>query len=318
MRLPDELVEVAWSHARGKRLGGGHQPILTPVPPFPGLRCRHVTLLYAIGLGALANVAVAIVGRLLRLAGGRFDPSGESLVVGVAAAVIVASIGLGARRELIRIALLGLAAHAALVINRFLGVAFTGRTPGDGSVDAFLFTPLALALLAGGLVLGVAGGLIARGFQLRLPWRPPVRLVRAAGFAFVAATIAGVVWPAPFLAKLFGDTDLATALLSLPLILAGPLAGGAYASRVSVDYRSIALLGAYTTLPIIVTLVAGTIAGVGRLGDPRFDIVAGQLRGTIVLSWFLVAMRLAAWPLGAAFAQGFLAPEGPAPVKQAP
>jgi hypothetical protein len=72
------------------------------------------------------------------------------------------------------------------------------------------------------------------------------------------------------------------------------------------------------TLPVIVTLVAGTIASVGRLGDPRFDIVAGQLRGTIVLSWFLVVMRLAGWPLGAAFAQGFLAPDRPAAAEQAP
>jgi hypothetical protein len=277
-----------------------------------------VTLLYAIGVGALANVAVAVAGRLLRLAGWRLDPSGESLVVGVAAAIIVATIGIGARRELIRIALLGLAAHAALVVNRFLGVAFTGRTPGDGSADAFLFTPLALALLAGALVLGIAVGLIARGFRLRLPWRPPERLTRAAGFAFVVSTIAGVVWPAPFLAKLLGDADLPTALLSLPLILAGPLAGGAYASRAGLDYRRIALLGAYMTLPVIVTLVAGTIASVGRLGDPRFDIVAGQLRGTIVLSWFLVVMRLAGWPLGAAFAQGFLAPDRPAAAEQAP
>jgi hypothetical protein len=277
-----------------------------------------VTLLYAIGVGALANVAVAVVGRVLRLAGGRFDPSGESLVLGVAAAIIVATIGIGARRELIRIALLGLAAHAAFVVNRFLGVAFTGRTPGDGSADAFLFTPLALALLAGALVLGIAVGLIARGFRLRLPWRPPERLTRAAGFAFVVSTIAGVVWPAPFLAKLLGDADLPTALLSLPLILAGPLAGGAYASRAGLDYRRIALLGAYMTLPVIVTLVAGTIASVGRLGDPRFDIVAGQLRGTIVLSWFLVVMRLAGWPLGAAFAQGFLAPDRPEAAEQAP
>ena len=56
-----------------------------------------MTLLYAVGVGALANVAVAIVGRLLRLASIRFDPSGESLVIGVAAAVIVASFGLAAQ-----------------------------------------------------------------------------------------------------------------------------------------------------------------------------------------------------------------------------
>jgi hypothetical protein len=278
-----------------------------------------VTLLYAIGVGAVANVIVGVVGRLLRLANVRFDISGEALVVGVAAALIVYSLGLGARRMLVRLALLGVAAHGALVLNRLLGVVINGRTPGDGTVDAFLFTPLALALLVGALVLGSAAGLIVRGFQPQLPaWRPPERLVRAAGFAFVVGVIAALVWPAPFLAQLFGDADLVTAVTSLPLILAGPLAGGAYASRAGVDYRRIALLGAYMTLPIIVTLVVGTIASVGRLGDPRFDIVAGQLRGTIVLSWFLVVLRLAGWPMGAAFALGFLAPETSTRAEHAP
>ena len=268
-----------------------------------------MTLLYVIGVGTLANVAVALVGRLLRLVNVRFDPSGESLVVGVAAAVIVAALGLGARRELVRIALLGLAAHAAVVLNRFLGVAFTGRTPIDGTVDAFLYTPLALALLVAGLVLGIAVGLIVRGFHLRVPWRPPERLTRAAGFAFVVGTLASVIWPAPFLAQMLGNTELATALVSIPLFIAGPLAGGAYAARAGLDYRTIALLGTYMTLPIIVTLIIGTVGGVSALLDPRFDSVAGQLRGTIVLSWFLVVMRIAGWALGAAFAQGFLTPE---------
>ena len=268
-----------------------------------------MTLLYAIGVGTLANVAVALVGRLLRLVNVRFDPSGESLVVGVAAAVIVAALGLGARRELVRIALLGLAAHAAVVLNRFLGVAFTGRTPIDGTVDAFLYTPLALALLVAGLVLGIAVGLIARGFHLRVPWRPPEGLTRAAGFAFVVGTLASVIWPAPFLAQMLGNTELATALVSIPLFIAGPLAGGAYAARAGLDYRTIALLGTYMTLPIIVTLIIGSVGGVSALLDPRFDSVAGQLRGTIVLSWFLVVMRIAGWALGAAFAQGFLTPE---------
>jgi hypothetical protein len=277
-----------------------------------------VRLLYAIGIGALTNVGVAIVGRILRLAGVRFDPSGESLVIGVAAAVIVAALGISARRELVRIALLGVAAHASLVVNRLLGVAFTGRTPDDGTVDAFLFTPLALGLLAAAFVLGIAIGLIARGFRPRLLWRPPDPFARAAGFAYVVATIAGVLWPAPFFALLIGDPELGTALLSLPLILAGPLAGGAFASRAGLDYRRVALLGAYVTFPLIVTLVAGTIGGFDRLNDPRFEAVAGQLRGTIVLSWFLVLIRLAGWPLGAAFAQGFLTPEQSARAERAP
>lgn len=272
-----------------------------------------MTLLYALGAGTLINVAVAVVGRLLRLANVRLDLSGESLVVGVAAAIIVAALGLGARRELGRIVLVGLAAHAAVVLNRFLGVAFTGRTPVDGTVDALLYTPLALTLLAGALVLGIAVGLIVRGFQLRAPWRPPDRLTRAAGFAFVVGIIASVVWPAPFLAQVLGQTELGTALVSIPLFLAGPLAGGGYAARAGLDYRTIALLGTYMTLPIIVTLLIGTVGGVSALLDPRFDSVAGQLRGTIVISWFLVAMRLAGWPLGAAFAQGFLAPEPSSP-----
>jgi len=277
-----------------------------------------VTLLYAVGVGALANVAVATVGRLLRLANVRFDPSGESLVIGLAAAVIVGALGIRARRELVRLALLGLAVHVALVLNRLLGVAFSGRTPDDGTRDAFLYTPLTLAVLAFGFVLGIAIGLIARGFHLRPPWQPPERVVCAAGFAYVVGTVATVVWPAPFLAQLAGDADLPTALLSLPLILAGPLAGGAYAARAGVDYRGVAILGLYVTIPIFVTLVAGTIAGVGRLNDPRFDAIAGQLRGTIALSWFLVAMRLSGWPLGAAFAQGFLVPQASTRSEHAP
>ncbi len=277
-----------------------------------------MTLLYAVGVGAVANIAVALVGRLLRLANVRFDPSGESVVIGVAAALIVATLGIGARRELVRLALLGLAAHGASLVNRFLGVTLTGRTPDDGSVDPFAFTPLALEILVGAFVIGIAVGLIGRGFAPRVPWRPPERLVRAAGFAYVAGTITGLLWPAPFLATVIGSTDLATAVLSLPLFLAGPLAGGIYASRAGVDYRRIALLGAYMTLPIIVTLVAGTIAGVGQLSDPRFDRFAGLLRGQIVLSWFLVAIRLAGWPLGAAFAQGFLTPETVTRAEQTP
>ncbi|HEY6203619.1 MAG TPA: hypothetical protein VI056_11315 [Candidatus Limnocylindria bacterium] len=117
---------------------------------------------------------------------------------------------------------------------------------------------------------------------------------------------------------MLGDTELGTALLSLPLILAGPLAGGAHAARAGADYRSIAFLGTYMTFPIIIALVAGTVGGVGALNDPRFDSVAGHVRGTIVLSWFLVLMRLAGWPLGAAFAQGFLTTEPSARAEHAP
>src|SRR2546426_2358343 len=249
VRLSDEFSEIARAHTCCEWLGGRHQPILTPDAPWLGLGCgdeprepkglQHrpqVTLLYAIGVGVLTNVALSFLGRVLRQLNVRFDPSGESVIIGVAAAVIVAAVGIGARRELIRLALLGFAVHASLVINRFLGVAISGRTPDDGSRDAFSFTPLALGLLAAGLILGIAIGLIARGFRPRLPWRPPDRLVRAAGFAFVVGAIAGVVWPGPFLAQLLGGADLVTAVGSLPLILAGPLAGGAYASRGGVDY----------------------------------------------------------------------------------
>lgn len=270
-----------------------------------------MTLLYALGAGTLAYVALALVGLLLRLVGFRLDLTSESVIVGVAAAVLFVARGADARRELPRLALLGLAAHAALVISRFLGIAFLGRAS-DGSVDAFLFTPRAVLLLAIGVVLGIAVGLIAREMQLKLPWRPPERLVRAAGFAFVAGTLVSIVWPGPFVGQLFGDTTVATAVVLLPWLLAGPVAGGAYAARTGVDYRGIVLLGAYVTLPFFISLVLGTIADVGRLGDPRFDPIAGQIRGAIAVSWFLVAVRLAGWPLGAAFAQGFLSPE-PAP-----
>ncbi len=276
-----------------------------------------MTLLYAIGVGTLTYVTVALAGVLLRFANVRLDVTSESVVVGVAAAVLVAGLGLDARRELARLALLGLATHAALVINRLLGVAFIGHAA-DGAVDAFLFTPRAMAQLVTGFVLGIAVGLIARGFQPRPPWRPPERLLQAAGFAFVIGTMAGLVWPASFVTQLVGDTALPTAVVLLPWILAGPLAGGAHASRAGVDYRGVAILAAYVTLPFFVSLVAGTIADVGRLNDPRFDTIAGQVRGAIAISWFLLILRFVGWPLGAAFAQGFLTPETAARTERAP
>ena len=280
-----------------------------------------MTLLYALGVGTLAYVALALVGLLLRLTSVRLDLTSESVIIGVAAAVLAATRGADVRRELPRLALLGIAAHAALVISRFLGIAFLGRAS-DGSIDAFLFTPRALTQLFIALVLGIAVGLIVRELQLRPPWRPAWQpaeiLVRAAGFAFVAGTVASIVWPAPFVGQLLGNTTVATAVVLLPWLLAGPLAGGAYAARAGADYRSILLLGGYVTLPFFISLVLGTIADVGRLNDPRFDPIAGQMRGAIAISWFLVAARLAGWPLGAAFAQGFLTPEPEARRQPAP
>lgn len=280
-----------------------------------------MTLLYALGVGTLAYVALALIGLLLRFASVRVDVTPESVIIGVAAAVLAAALGADVRRELPRLALLGIAAHAALAISRFLGIAFLGRAS-DGSIDAFLFTPRALSQLFIGLALGVAVGLIVREFQLRPParpaWRPPASLVRAAGLAFVAGTLASIVWPAPFVGQLLGNTTVATAAVLLPWLLAGPVAGGMHAARAGADYRGIALLGAYVTLPFFVSLVLGTIADVGRLNDPRFDPIAGQMRGAIAVSWFLVAVRLAGWPLGAAFAQGFLTPEPEARHEPAP
>ena len=275
-----------------------------------------MTLLYATGVGTLTYVAVALVGLvLLRFANVRFDVTSESVIVAVAAAVLVFKVGL-ARGELTRIAMLGLAAHAALVLSRILSVAFIGHTS-DGSVDAFQFTQRALAQLVSGLVLGVAAGLIARGFAPRMPWRPPERLVEAAGFAFLIGTLVSLVWPASFVAQLLGENTLGTAVVLLPWILAGPLAGGAYASRAGIDYRGVALLGVYVTLPFFVSLVFSTVSDVGRLSDPRFDPIAGQVRGAIAVSWFLLVLRWAGWPLGATFAQGFLTPEAGAPREQA-
>lgn len=276
-----------------------------------------MTLLYATGAGTLTYVAVALVALvLLRFANLRLDVTSESVIVAGAAAVLVFKVGL-ARGELTRLALLGVAAHAALVLNRILSVAFIGHTS-DGSVDAFQFTQRALAQLASGLVLGIASGLIARGFARRLPWRPPDRLVQAAGLAFVVGTLVSLIWPASFVAQLLGENALATAVVLLPWILAGPLAGGAYASRAGIDYRGVALLGAYVTLPFFVSLVFSTVSDVGRLGDPRFDPIAGQVRGAIAVSWFLLLLRWAGWPLGATFAQGFLTPEAGARSEQAP
>ncbi len=272
-----------------------------------------MTLLYALGAGVAVNVVIAVVFRLLRQFGVRTDVSGDAIIVAVAATIVVASLGMAARRDLALIAILGLASPAPLIVNRMLGVAATGRAPLDPvSTDAFLFAPRALAMLAAALVLGAATGAIVRAYGASIPWQAPEPLLRAAGMAFVASAIASVMWPAPFFALFLGEGDLATTLVSLPLVLAGPIAGGIYAIRQRVVYRDIGLLALFLALPSIVTLLIGTAVDVGRLGDRRFDSAAGQIRATIILAWLLVALRIAGWPLGALFAQAFL-PGPPAP-----
>lgn len=264
-------------------------------------------LLYAVGAGTAISVVFAVAFRILRALGLRTDIGGDPVALAVATTIVVASLGMASRRRVIQIALLGLAGPTAVVLSRLLGVAFTGRAPLDPvSTDAFLFTPRALVVLAAALIVGATAGVIVRAYGASVPWRAPERLLRAAGVAFITGAIASVVWPAPFFALLLGEGDLATTLVSLPLVLAGPIAGGIYAMRHGVSYRDLALLATYLALPSLVTLLSGTAAEMGRLRDPRFDSVAGQIRATIALAWLLVLLRIAAWPFGAVFAQGFL------------
>ncbi|HEV8228996.1 MAG TPA: hypothetical protein VGQ86_03480 [Candidatus Limnocylindria bacterium] len=278
-----------------------------------------MTLLYAVGTGASVGVVLAVLARLLRIANVGFDAGGEAVIAAVATTMLVASRGATARADVVRVALIAVASSVAIVINRVLGVAFTGRAPGDlVSTDAFLFVPRMLAALAVALLVGVAIGAILRAYSPPVRWRPPDRPTRAIGIAYVSSVVATVLWPAPFLGQLLGDNVLATAIVSLPLVLAGPLIGGAYAARAGLGYRTILLIALFLGSPFIITLLAGTVADLGRLGDRRFDAVAGQLRAGIALSWFLVTLRVAGWPLGAAFAQGFLTPEARASSETTP
>lgn len=269
-------------------------------------------LLYAVGAGACASVVAGLVVVPLRYLGVAVEPVGSPIVLAVAASVVVAALGAGSRGALLWLALLGLAAPFADVLSGVLGVAFAGRSPfAGGSTDAFRALPRALVAIFTALVIGAALGAIARAYPPTFRRRPPERLLRSAGAAYVVGSIVALLWPVPFIALELRGSDMATALISLPVVVAGSLAGGVYAARSGVPYGQVFILGLFLALPSLLTLLVGTSAEVGRLSDPRFAAAAAQIRSRIALSWLLVAFRVGTWPLGAAFARGFLDQRAP-------
>ncbi len=274
-------------------------------------------LLFALGAGTLLGVAAAILGEILGLVGLGFQPSGDTLPLLVAAFALVFVLGGRATRAVAAAAVVTLIDVVAVVLHRMLTIAITGRAPGDPrlATDAFAAVPETLGTLAGALVLGAGLGAILRTLlpaEPRAPRASPI--VRAAGAAFIAGTIANLIWPAQPIASLISRTNyLAIALVALPLIIAGPLVGGAYAARRGAALSGIALLALYLTLPPLISTFLRTPVDLNRLGDPRFVAIAGQIRTTVAVDWLLVLVRFAAWPLAAAFVLGFLTPPRPAP-----
>jgi hypothetical protein len=257
-------------------------------------------VLFALGAGTLASVAVSSAEQLLRLLAQRPPQlAGEPLAAAVGLALAVASRGLD------RTAIWVVAVRALLVAGTFVALALTYALVQDSRLRDPLAPagPAFVALLVGAAA-GLAIGILARS---ALPPAPrasePHLLVRAVGVAIVATATVHFLWPAALVVAASGATradDLRAVLPQLPEMLAGPIAGGVYAARRGAGYVEVLVLGAILALPIALAIVGGA--------SDR-SVLGGQaLRGSLGVGLFLVGLRVVAWPLAAAFVHGFLTP----------
>ncbi|MEK6620683.1 MAG: hypothetical protein AABZ26_06905, partial [Chloroflexota bacterium] len=121
-------------------------------------------------------------------------------------------------------------------------------------------------------------------------------------------------WPTQFFLAAIASgrpADLRDVAVQLPGLLVGPVAAGIYAARNGAGYLSILGIGVALAVPSTVAQLALTRAAVATRPDDEL------LRASIVVGWFLLGLRVAAWPLAAAFAHGFLTPAEPSPTLHA-
>jgi hypothetical protein len=164
------------------------------------------------------------------------------------------------------------------------------------------FAALIVAAALGAALAVVVRALIPPGRAAR----PPL-LVRAIGVAVIAGTAVHVLWPSSLFIAVAGagrPDDIRTVLLSLPDLLAGAVAGGIYAARRGAGYLGLLVVGALLAVPTLLAQLAIMPAQLAR--DPA-------VRGSFAVLFMLIALRIAAWPLAAAFAHGFLTGPEPAP-----
>ena len=271
--------------------------------PGPGIPTAQLVL-FALGAGAATSVAVSVIQQIARTVLQQRQAPSAGDAVAVAAGVLVVCVVRGLDRAALWVVL----AHAvhlaatffiALLVYMYLGP----RAVGDPLANAGSSFGALLVAAAGGAAVGtLARAALPAGRSDRAPV-----LLRAIGVAVVAGTVVHALWPTALLTTAFGGgrpDDARAVLVSLPDLLAGPIAGGIYAARRGAGYLELLLVGILLALPSAIAQIL--------LARTQVALEPG-LRGTFAVLFMLLAIRVAAWPLAAAFAQGFLTPPASTP-----
>lgn len=269
---------------------------LVPAPDVP----RMDLVLTALGIGTAATVVVSTGEQIVRLVAQQRVPALAGETLAAAVAVLVVCLARGLDRSVLAVVVvhaLSLAGTfgAALITYAYLG----RRAVGD---------PLAqLGPAYGSLIVGAAvAAAVGTLGRAALPPSPRADgtplLPRAVGVAIVAGVVVHLVWPTPLFAAVSGATrpdDVRAVLISLPDLLVGSIAGGVYAAQRGAGYVALLAVGALLAVPSLVAQLA--LARVQGASDP-------SVRAAYAVLFLLLAVRIAAWPLAAAFVHGFLTP----------
>lgn len=266
--------------------------------PGPGTPTAPLVL-SALGAGAAASVAVSVIQQIGRTVLQQRQSPSAGDAVAVAAGVFVVCLVRGLDRAALWVVLVHAVHLAATFFMALLVYMYMGpRATGDPLANAgSSFGALLVAAASGAAIGTLARGALPPGTTDRAPV-----LLRAIGVAVVAGTVVHALWPTPLLTTAAGGgrpDDARAVLLSLPDLLAGPIAGGIYAAQRGAGYVALLAVGVLLALP----------SAIAQLLLARTQIALDPgLRGTFAVLFMLLAIRVAAWPLAAAFAQGFLTP----------
>lgn len=257
----------------------------------------------ALGSGAIASVAVVTFEQGMRVLLQQRPVPVAGDAIAVAAGVLVFCLVRGLDRRALWIPLVHGVHLAATFFIALLVYVYLGRRGTGDPLAQVVPTFTAIAVAA---ALGAALGTVGRAALQEGRAAAGPLLVRAVGVAVIVGTVVHALWPSPLLIAVAGagrPDDIRTVLLSLPDLFAGAIAGGIYAGRRGAGYVGLLLGGAFLAIPALIAQLALMPAQVAR--DPT-------ARGSFAVLFMLVALRVAAWPLAAAFVHGFMdAPRRP-------
>lgn len=266
--------------------------------PHPGVATFDLVA-FALGMGALVSVALASIDQGARLVTQQRPVPVSGDAVAVAVGVLVVCLARGLDRSALWIPVAHAVHLAATFFTALLVYVYLGRRASGDPLAQLVPTFTALIVAA---ALGAALAVVARAVAPAGRSSTPPLLVRAVGVAVITGTVVHALWPSSLFIAVAGagrPDDIRTVVLSLPDLLAGAIAGGIYAARRGAGYLGLILVGALLAIPTLIAQLAIMPAQVAR--DPA-------VRGSFAVLFMLIALRIAAWPLAAAFAQGFLTP----------